>query len=173
MENYMLSGYIGSLIGVLTTVGLFIIKEIFENISCTNAIKAEIKCLSTMCEENFDSAILNEKPYLSLSYPLGTDYFTVFNNNSCKIGKIFSKKERELIISIYVTAKFFIDCLRTNNNCLDMFEKIDEKYDMNAKSSEEYKKEIEFVLKSLEYSKEKNILPAYQKLKHLLTLVKY
>lgn len=173
MEDYMLSGYIGSLIGVLVTVVLFFIKELCENIACTNAIKAEIKCLSIMCEENFDEMILNDSPYLNLYYPLDTDYFTVFNNNSSKIGKIFFQKERELIIAIYITAKYFIDCLKTNNSCLDKFEKIEEIYGISGKNSKEYKEEIEFARKNLEHSKENNILPTYKKLKGLLAYMRY
>ena len=173
MEDYMLSGYIGSLIGVLVTVVLFFIKELCENIACTNAIKAEIKCLSIMCEENFDEMILNDSPYLNLYYPLDTDYFTVFNNNSSKIGKIFFQKERELIIAIYITAKYFIDCLKTNNSCLDKFEKIEEIYGISGKNSKEYKEEIEFARKNLEHSKEYNILPTYKKLKGLLAYMRY
>ena len=173
MENYMLSGYIGSLIGVLTTIVLFFVKEICENIACTNAIKSEIKCLAAMCAENFDSEILNDNPYLELYYPLDTDYFTIFNNNSCKIGKIFFREERELIVAIYITAKYFIDCLKTNNDCLKTFEKIDEKYDIKNQKSKEYKEEMSFAIKNLKYSKEKNILPTYNKLKYLLSLMKY
>ena len=173
MEDFMLSGFIGSLIGVSITVILFVIKEVLENIACTNAIKAEIKCLSIMCEENFDEMILNDSLYLNLYYPLDTDYFTVFNNNSSKIGKIFFRKERELIIAIYITAKYFVDCLKTNNSCLDKFEKIEEKYGALGKNSKEYEEEIAFARDNLIHSKEKNILPTYKKLKGLLAYMRY
>lgn len=173
MEDFMLSGFIGSLIGVSITVILFVIKEVLENIACTNAIKAEIKCLSVMCNERFDFEIFNGEPYLGLSYPLDTDYFTVFNNNSSKIGKIFNRDERELIIEIYITAKYFVDCLKTNNSCLEGFEKIEEKYGVLGKNSKEYEEEIDFARKNLIHSKENNILPTYKKLKGLLASMRY
>ena len=72
------------------------------------------------------------------------------------------------IVSIYITAKYFLDCIRTSNHCLDEFEKIDGKY--KDKNTVQYKEDIKFALESLKHSKGNNILPAYKKLKMLLEL---
>ena len=78
-----------------------------------------------------------------------------------------------MIIEIYITAKYFVDCLKTNNSCLDRFEKIEEKYGISGKNSKEYEEEIVFARESLIHSKENNILPTYKKLKDLLARMRY
>ena len=102
-----------------------------------------------------------------MSYPLDTDYFSIFNANTSKIGKISDCFERELVVQTYMLAKYFIDCLKTNNECLSYFEKIEEKY-KNNRNCNEYKEDIKFANDNLKHSKINNILPTYKKLKVLL-----
>ncbi len=97
------------------------------------------------------------------SYPLTTDYFIIYKANCSKIGKIKNDELRKTIISIYSTANFFLDCLRTNNNCIEYYEKIVDKYGNNTGDEN-----IKCALERLVYSKVKNILPAAEKLKCLL-----
>lgn len=160
------SGIIGSLITIIASFIICLVKEILEAKACTNAIKAEIKNLKTIFETTFDSIITNDNTPLWYSFPLSTDYFTIFNNNSSNIGKIHNKKERELIIAIYTVAKYFLDCLRTNNECIEYYEYIEnEKYTVKEKNSFliTYKQDIEIAQSRLIHSKTENILPTYIK----------
>lgn len=171
--NCILSGLIGSILGFIVSIFVVLLKEYFENKACIKAIKTEIKCLQEICFENFDKMIMNDSAYLNLEYPLDTNYFTIFDNNSAKIGKIIDDKERELIVAIHITAKYFIDCLKTNNKCLNAYEKIDEKYSIIGKNTKEYEEECKFAMQNLIHSKTNNILPTYKKLKYLLSLLEY
>ena len=162
------SGLIGTFIGIISSFGITLLKAHFETSACIKAIDTEIRSLNSICENVFDNVITDDDSILNYEYPLGTDYFTIFNANSSNIGKISDNKKRELIVSIYITAKYFLDCIRTNNHCLDEFKKIDEKY--NDKNTVQYKEDIKFAMENLKHSKVNNILPAYKKLKTLLGL---
>lgn len=167
----MWSGIIGAFIGVLASFGIAILKEFFDNLSCINAIKSEIKALKVTFFSAFVNRISEDDEPLYVYYPfLDTDYFTIFNNNSCNIGKIWNSKEREQIILIYTMAKYFLDCLRTNNNCLDEIEKIEnEYYDKNNKTLvEKHQNKLNFAKENLLHSKVNNILPVFIELKKIL-----
>ena len=60
---------------------------------------------------------------MNYEYSVGTDYFSVFNSNTSNIGKIKNGELRTCIINLYVTAKFFLDSIVTNNNILSDYEK--------------------------------------------------
>lgn len=170
------SGVIGSLITIIASFMLCLTKEFLEAKACNNAIKSEIKNLKTIFETTFDSKITNDNVPLWYTYPLSTDYFTIFNNNSSSLGKISNKKERELIIAIYTIAKYFLDCLRTNNECIEYYEYIEnEKYTEAEKNIPliAYKRDIEIAEERLIHSKTENILPTYIKLKELFKQIKF
>ena len=61
------SGLIGSLIGILFSFGMFILKEIWETHCCIQAIKTEIKCLKDIVITRFDDEILSQNEILNLS----------------------------------------------------------------------------------------------------------
>ena len=163
MIGYFFTGLIGSIIGVCASFGIVLLKEHIEAQACIKAIRTELKSLYNICKEIFDKEITDDEKPLMLSYPLDTDYFTIFNNNSCKIGKFPDDYERELIVTIYNQAKFFLDCLRTNNRAIEYFEDV-----QNGKYNNEYELHYENALNNLRYSKNNNILPAYKKLIGLL-----
>ena len=99
-------------------------QEELETKATIKAIIAELKALKQIFDVEFIPKILNSKEeYLNYSYPLGTDYFSVFNANTSKIGKITNDELRECVINIYITAKFFLDCIATNNTALEFYEK--------------------------------------------------
>lgn len=152
----LFSGAIGSIIAILASFGMFMLKEYNDSKKCIKAIKAEIQCLKNLCSLVFDNVITLDETPLNLCYPLDTDYFTIFNHNSSEIGRISNDKDRELIVAIYIAAKYFLDCLRSNNACLEALEK--------AKTEEE----IEWININLVHMKTKNIIPAYSNLKELL-----
>lgn len=158
-QNCILSGLIGSALTTFISLGLFFYKEHIETQSCIKAIETELKCLYHICKSTFDKELKKETNFLSLKYPLNTDYFTIYHHNSDKIGKIPNDKKRELIISTYQQAKFFLDCLKTNNEAINFYEKAKlEKYPPEYTVS---------AVNNLEHSKELNLIPAYNKLMFL------
>jgi len=52
-------------------------------------------------------------------YPLESEYFTVYNGNSCLIGRITDNDLRKQIIKTYTLAKGMVDALRQNNNFIE------------------------------------------------------
>ena len=100
----LFSGAIGSIIAILASFGMFMLKEYNDSKKCIKAIKAEIQCLKNLCSLVFDNVITLDETPLNLCYPLDTDYFTIFNHNSSEIGRISNDKDRELIVAIYIAA---------------------------------------------------------------------
>lgn len=166
----MQEGLLGAILRILSTFAIAIWKEHIEAKACLEAITTEINCLFDLCVETFDEVITDDNKFILFDYPLGTDYFSIFNANTSKIGRIGNKLERKLIVAIYIAAKYFLDCIKTNNNCLDYCSNIDEKY--VDKTSQEYMLDVEFAQKNLLHSKVNNLLPAYKKLKELMGLYK-
>ena len=122
----------------------------------------------------FMPKILNSKEeYLSYSYPLGTDYFSVFNANTSKIGKITNDELRECVINIYITAKFFLDCIATNNSALKFYEKCSDKVYISSydnilnEGTPKAHKDLEYAELSLMKSKCDNLVPTCQKMVEL------
>ena len=97
-------------------------------------------------------------------YPIGTDYFSIYNANTSKIGKITNDNLRKTIINLYALAKFFIDSLESNNSCLDYYDKIYHKYNNITEEQRESIQEYQTALYRLELSKKENLLPTYNKL---------
>ena len=122
----------------------------------------------------FIPKILNSKEkYLNYSYPLGTDYFSVFNANTSKIGKITNDELRECVINIYITAKFFLDCIATNNTALEFYEKCLNKVYISSydnildEGTPKAHKDLEYAKVSLMMSKRDNLVPTCQKMVEL------
>jgi hypothetical protein len=123
--------------------------------------------------DEFAPKLLDNDKYLSYSYPfLDTDYFVIYHSNASKIGKIEDDKLRETMIALYTLAKFFIDCLRTNNSCIEDYEQIEQKYDGYTKvGNQDYKVAIQQVLYRLELSKQNNLIPTFDKLRNLFKVL--
>lgn len=159
------SAVLASIITVFATLVLFVIKEFIEISSCYLAIMTELKVLKDIFENTFLKEITasRERSYLLLSYPLDTDYFTMYNSNCEKIGKIFIPQHRELIVATYTLAKYFLDCLRTNNLALKYYEDI-----VNGKVGGT----IDDAIFELKHSFNNNILPTTNNLIELFEQIK-
>jgi len=168
-------GFIGVVIGAVLTCGVSIYldnkKEEREIKATIKALKAELQTVEHIFITEFGAKITTKEEHLVYSYPLDTDYFTIFQSNATKIGKINNDKLRESIIFIYSTCKFFIDCLKTNNVILEDYSKTKEKYchlsDTDKMYNERYKKDMDSICYRLQKSKTENLLPTYNKLKAL------
>lgn len=149
-------------------------QEEIETKATIKAIIAELQALKQIFYVEFIPKILNSKEeYLSYSYPLGTDYFSVFNANTSKIGKITNDELRECIINTYITAKFFLDCLATNNTALEFYEKCLNKVYISSydnildEGTPKAHKDLEYAEVSLMKSKRDNLVPTCQKMVEL------
>ena len=149
-------------------------QEEIETKATIKAIIAELQALKQIFYVEFIPKILNSKEeYLSYSYPLGTDYFSVFNANTSKIGKITNDELRECIINTYITAKFFLDCLATNNTALEFYEKCLNKVYISSydnildEGTPKAHKDLEYAEVSLMKSKRDNLVSTCQKMVEL------
>lgn len=174
MESTII-GFVGVIIGAVLTGGVSIYldyrNEERETKATIKALKSELQALKIIFINEFGSKISQDEKPLFYSYPLETDYFIIYHSNTSKIGKINNDTLRENIIFIYSTAKFFLDCIRTNNAILEDYKKINEKYSYIPIKSREYdsgyKNDVKPVLYRLELSKTENLLPTYNKLNAL------
>ena len=90
--------------------------------------------------------------------------------------KINNDKLRETIISIYTMAKFFIDCLKSNNSAIEYYEEVEKKREnspLGKQFNTQYNEEIEAVNYCLKNSKVNNLLPTYKKLCILFEQLKH
>ena len=149
-------------------------QEEIETKATIKAIIAELQALKQIFYVEFIPKILNSKEkYLNYSYPLGTDYFTVFNANTPKIGKITNDELRECIINLYITAKFFLDCIATNNSALKFYENCSDKVYISSydnilnEGTPKAHKDLEYAELSLMKSKCDNLVPTCQKMVEL------
>lgn len=73
-----------------------------------------------------------------------------------------------VIINIYSISKFFLDCLRTNNSCLEYYEEIvsirDDISEDLAIADRVYDIKLKNATKRLKLSKQDNLLPTYFKI---------
>ncbi len=138
-----------------------------------NALITELYSLKDIFEHEFMPKICNDEAYLNYEYPLGTDYFSIFNSNTSNIGKIKNNELRTCIINLYVTAKFFLDSLVTNNKALSDYEKYyEEVHSISYAETDPFampkdKENLDSAFKILKKSKEENLLPACKKLSEL------
>lgn len=166
MDNFLapfLGGFAGALITAGVNIWLYFKKDCDETKSLIKALRTEIDNLENIFKIEFYSKITEDNEPLWYSYPLNTDYFVIFNANCSKIGKIKNDDLRSTIISIYTMAKFFMDCLRTNNECLREYEKaVKTGYSYGIESAEE----------ALKLSKTDNIIPTVKQIQSLLDKLK-
>lgn len=163
----LVSGLIGALITSAVNLIILWIKEDNETKATIKAIKSEIKNLEYIFGEEFGKKITDDEQPLFYKYPLDTDYFYIYHSNCSKIGRINNDKLRDTIISIYTTAKFFIDCLKSNNEAIKFSEEIEKKYENalpGVEFTEKYKEDMASVNYCLYNSKVCNLLPTYKKL---------
>ncbi len=141
-------------------------QEEIETKATIKAIIAELNGLRQIFEFEFMPKILTDEKYLWFSYPLGTDYFTVFNANTSKIGKITNDELRECIINLYITAKFFLDSISTNNSLLKYYEKCYNdihSFSSMSQGTPEQQENLNIALVRLAESKTNNLVPTCQK----------
>ncbi len=166
MDNFLapfLGGFVGALITAGVNIWLYFKKDYDETKSLIKALRTEINNLENIFQMEFYPKITEDNEPLWYSYPLNTDYFVIFNANCSKIGKIGNDDLRSTVISIYTMAKFFMDCLRTNNECLN-------RYDQALKAG--YAVQIEEAENALRLSKTDNILPTVKQIRVLLARLK-
>lgn len=148
-------------------------RQDMEAEAITNALITELYALKAIFEHEFMPKICNEETYLNYEYPLGTDYFSIFNSNTSNIGKIKNDELRTCIINLYVTAKFFVDSIVTNNNALTDYEKCYEKVHSISYAETDHsampkdKENLDFAMERLIKSKKENLLPTCEKMSYL------
>jgi len=169
-----LSGVIiGGIITYQTNIGLIKTKEKLEAEAITKSILTELEMLKYIFVDEFAPKLLTEDKYLFYTYPLDTDYFVIYHSNASQIGKIRNDKLRETIIALYTLAKFFIDCLKANNLCIEYYEQIEQRYNDNGLDNftKENSPDYQTALYRLELSKKDNLIPAFDKLKRLFEVL--
>lgn len=88
------------------------------------AIHDEIETLWEVYMErsgNRIETLKNNEPFL-FYWPIGFDYFTVFNNNNFLISRIKDNDLRKEIVTTYTLAKGLIDTYRFNNELVYKYE---------------------------------------------------
>lgn len=140
-------------------------KQNMEADAITKALVTELYALKQIFEHEFIPKICNDETYLNYEYPLGTDYFSIFNSNTSNIGKIKNDELRTCIINLYVMAKFFLDSIVTNNKALADYEKYYEEIHKKQIHVDPIDKEnLNFAMGCLIKSKEENLLPTCEKM---------
>lgn len=142
-------------------------KEEMEIKATLKAIITELRGLRQIFEFEFIPKILTDEKYLWFSYPLGTDYFTIFNANTSKIGKINNDELRECIINLYITAKFFLDSISTNNELLEYYEKCYNdihSFSSMSQGTPKQQENLNIALERLAQSKTNNLVPTCYKM---------
>jgi len=175
---------IGGLITIFTSIytakknydnnfALLKTQEELETKATIKAIIAELHALKQIFDIEFIPKIFKNEECLWYAYPLGTDYFTIFNANTAKIGKINNDELRECIINIYMTAKFFLDCIATNNEAIEYYEKCYNNvyaysYDeVMPQSTPKQKDDLLIAKDRLIHSKKNNLVPTCEKMVYL------
>lgn len=173
-ESIVLVSLVSGLFAALVTlIGQFLLalkKENDETKALIKALKSEINNIEYIFSNEFGEKITQDEKPLLYSYPTDTDYFYIYHSNCSKIGKIKNDKLRNTIISIYTMAKFFIDCLKSNNAAIVYYEEIERKYTSCTIPKDEnpkYKEDSAVAMDCLYNSKVNNLLPTYQKLSSL------
>lgn len=139
------------------------------------AIISEVQCLWTQYMWGIGER-LEQAPKgipFELFYPVGQNYFSVYDNNMSTLAKIEDDEERALIIDGYLTAKGLVDSYGFNNKLLDGFHQLmampkigDNCVDRLRAGTVQALKEYSDILKEAHYrakEKHKNLLDLLQK----------
>lgn len=149
-------------------------KEDCEAKATLKAILTEIKTLHDILFLEFIQKLDCESDILGYFYPLDTDYFCIYHSNTTQIGKIENEELRENIVYIYAIAKFFIDCVKTNNKVLDELDILESDYKNTSDEiklmDKNYLDRREIILHRLRLSKKDNLIPTIKNLVNLLNI---
>jgi len=159
----LLGGLIGSIITVIVQICIECKKYDNENEALIKALKTEILELEHLFNAEFQAKFSEEKEIYRYYYPAMSDYFMIYHANCSKIGRIKDDKLRHTIIALYSTATYLMDCLKSNNACIDEYNEAIKIYG-NDLSNENVKNTLE----ALKHSKGSNLTLAMVKLKALL-----
>lgn len=159
----LLSGLIGSIITVIVQICIECIKYDNENRALTKALKTEILEIEHLFNAEFTNKFSDKDETYQFYYPAMSDYFMIYHSNCSKIGRIKNDKLRHTIIALYSTATYLMDCLKSNNACIDEYNEAIKTYG-NDLSNENVKNALD----ALKHSKESNLTLAMVKLKALL-----
>ncbi len=149
---------------------LLLEQEEMDTKATIKAIITEIRGVKQIFDNEFIPKICNDNAYLEYSYPLQRDYFPIFHANTIKLGKIKKDELRECIINIYITAKFFLDSLATNNEILEDYNSIYDKVHtfcndrIDDCATQKQKEDYYWAIERLTMSKRENLLPTCQKI---------
>ena len=93
--------------------------------SLLQAIQSELTIIWTGYYENVGKEIekLSEDQPFLIHYPMGKNFFTVYDSNASLIGYLEDGELRNMIINAYVISKCMIDLLHRNNDLLQLYQK--------------------------------------------------
>ena len=93
--------------------------------SLLQAIQSEITIIWSGYYENVGKEIerLGEDQPFLIHYPMGKNFFTIYDNNASLIGYLEDSELRNMIINAYVISKCMIDLLHRNNDLLKLYQK--------------------------------------------------
>ena len=159
----LLSGLIGSIITVIVQICIECKKYDNENSALIKALKTEILEIEHLFNAEFTNKFSDKEEIYWYYYPVMSDYFMIYHSNCSKIGRIKNDKLRHTIIALYSTATYLMDCLKSNNACIDEYNEAIKMYgnDLNNEN-------VKNALEALKHSKKSNLTLAMVKLKALL-----
>ena len=98
-------------------------KGLIENL--LRSIQSEITIIWAGYYENVGEKIekLGEDQPFLIHYPMGKNFFTIYDSNASSIGYLADSELRKMIINTYVTSKCMIDLLHRNNDLLQLYQK--------------------------------------------------
>ena len=115
-------------------------KGLVENL--LRAIHSEITIIWDGYYENVGKEIekLGENQPFPIHYPMGKNFFTIYDGNASSIGYLADDELRKMIINTYVISKCMIDLLHRNNDLLQLYQKIGKSVDEPEKAIVEHAK---------------------------------
>lgn len=159
----LLGGLIGSIITVIVQIIIEYLKYDNENEALIRALRTEILELEHIFIAEFQNKFFDKEEIYWFYYPVMSDYFMIYHSNCSKIGRIKDNKLRHTIIALYSTVTYLIDCLKSNNACIDDYNEAIRIYGDDSNNEN-----VKNALEALRHSKESNLTPTMMKLKALL-----
>ena len=176
--NCLISQFLGTILGAVIGAGASIyatkvtVKSQFELLDKKDekeaqaticAIIAELKTIKKVLKFTFNDVLFTTEPSFDYSLPLDTDYCVIFNANVSKIGKIENEELRNCIVELYISIKYFLDCIRSNNELLEEYNKTIwiNPIESGIKNIQELINEAQ---ENLNLSKKNNLIPTYNNL---------